>query len=95
MEYFDLATALNGGRNYGIIKKLSVYDLRAGERKNDSTGLDPAYGFGIEPLIAFHRLVFRVLVFGEGRRIQNDEVVGGFAFFQKVKGIRGKTVMFK
>src|SRR5258708_10723404 len=57
--------------------------LRAGECENNSTGYDSPHRFRIEPLIALHRLVLRILVFSEGRGIENDEVVRCLVFLDR------------
>ncbi len=90
VEDADMTTALGRCREDGEAELLLVDSLGAGEGEDDATGADLLEGDGIEARIAFECIAERVLVLGEGRGIEHDEVIVATGTFEELKSIFGK-----
>ena len=69
VQHLDLPLGLYGRRYNRVIKQLTVHHLRARKSENNAARLDDAHCLSIQPLVAFHGLVFRLFVLGKRRRV--------------------------
>ena len=85
------APGLGGGGEYGQAELLAADGLRAGEGEDQAAGSHLGYAGGIEPLVAAQGIAQGRAVFGEGRRVQDDEVIGaGLGMVQIFESVLGE-----
>jgi hypothetical protein len=84
------AAGLQRSGDDGILEHLHIDNLRAGEGKEDSSGLNLFQGEGIEALVALYSVVPPAQALGEGRRIYDNQVLFRFRIAEKRQDIRGE-----
>ena len=71
-------------------EQLLRHRLRAGEREEDAAGTYLRNGAGVEALVALHGITQHLVVFGEGRWVEDDQVVFVFDVLEVLHGIGGR-----
>ena len=87
MQNAHFAARDGRGREDRRAEELLRDGLRAGEREEDAAALDLRQCAGVEALVALHGVAQHFVVLGEGRRIEDDEVVAVAYVLQVFHGI--------
>ena len=91
MQHANLPPGLNCCRDNRVVKQLPVYYLRAGKCEENSSRANSAHSLHVKALVSTHCLVAGIPVFGEGRRVENDDLIFALLILKEIKGVNSKT----
>ena len=93
VQHPNRSANLHRRRRDGVVKQLSVNDLRAGKGEQDASRRDFFDCFHVQALVALHGIVAFFEALGVGGRVNDHDLVAGFGIFQKTQNVVGKTLV--
>lgn len=91
MKDAHVTTALGSSGEDGKAELVFVDGLTATEGKDDAAGTNLLEGNGVEARVAFECVAESVLVLGEGRRVEDNEVVVAASTLEIFEGILAES----
>lgn len=86
---------IDGGVGDAAVEFLGADVMRAGEGGEDAAGLEHLHGAEVDLLVAAKGIAHGAFGFGEGGRIEDDQIVaggGGFVALEEVEAVFGDAI---
>ena len=93
MEDAHVAAALGSSCEHRQTELILIDSLRTAEREDDASRLDFPESNSIQTGVALQRIAECILMLGESRRVQHDEIIVVTSLLEEFERIFGKRLM--